>query len=240
MIKPYIAAAYKVANLVYTGSLAPGVAANQLHTTHGLNVNSARDLIMVYKHLMMGESFKRGLSASDMDYFLTRISTDNGPVALRTAVHALWMHLKYYENIRKVTMHKLRHVAASHQAIAAIPESMCLLDSDFQNAVLRSLSDSSGERRKRLSKASKVPGRTLVLMLAFSRNADVVAEVLHRAQGVCERCKRRAPFLKRKDKTPYLEVHHVRRLAEGGEDTVENALATCPNCHRELHYGLAG
>ena len=22
-----------------------------------------------------------------------------------------------------------------------------------------------------------------------------------------------------------------------GEDTVENAIATCPNCHREAHYG---
>jgi 5-methylcytosine-specific restriction protein A len=26
-------------------------------------------------------------------------------------------------------------------------------------------------------------------------------------------------------------------LAEGGEDTVENALALCPNCHRRLHFG---
>ncbi len=27
-------------------------------------------------------------------------------------------------------------------------------------------------------------------------------------------------------------------LSEGGEDTVENAMAVCPNCHMELHYGL--
>ena len=26
-------------------------------------------------------------------------------------------------------------------------------------------------------------------------------------------------------------------LADGGADTVENAIAVCPNCHRELHYG---
>lgn len=172
-----------------------------------------------------------------MDYFLSRISADSGPVALRTAVHALWLHLRYYEGIRKVTMHKLRHVAALHQAGATAPETMEQLDVNFKKAVLRSLSDSSAERRKRLNTADKFPARTPVVSLAFTRNPDVVAEVLLRAQGVCERCKQTAPFLRRSNKTPYLEVHHVLQLSDGGEDTVENALATCPNCHRELHYG---
>ncbi|WP_342542729.1 HNH endonuclease signature motif containing protein [Paenisporosarcina sp. FSL H8-0542] len=36
---------------------------------------------------------------------------------------------------------------------------------------------------------------------------------------------------------PYLEVHHIKRLADNGEDSVENAIAVCPNCHRELHFG---
>ncbi|MFM0350878.1 HNH endonuclease [Paraburkholderia sp. RL17-347-BIC-D] len=26
-------------------------------------------------------------------------------------------------------------------------------------------------------------------------------------------------------------------LAQGGPDTVANAIALCPNCHRERHYG---
>lgn len=37
---------------------------------------------------------------------------------------------------------------------------------------------------------------------------------------------------------PTLEVHHLRRLADGGSDTVANAVALCPNCHREIHYGI--
>ncbi|MEY0334745.1 HNH endonuclease [Providencia rettgeri] len=32
-------------------------------------------------------------------------------------------------------------------------------------------------------------------------------------------------------------MHHVEWLANGGEDSVENAIALCPNCHREAHYG---
>ena len=36
--------------------------------------------------------------------------------------------------------------------------------------------------------------------------------------------------------TPYLEVHHVKTLAEGGADTIDNAVALCPTCHRALHH----
>ena len=46
-----------------------------------------------------------------------------------------------------------------------------------------------------------------------------------------------SPFLW-EDSTPFLEVHRLRRLADGGSDTSANAIAACPNCHRELHYGL--
>jgi 5-methylcytosine-specific restriction protein A len=74
--------------------------------------------------------------------------------------------------------------------------------------------------------------------IRYQRNPDVVAAVLERANGHCERCRNPAPFL-RSDGTPYLEVHHSIGLADGGPDTVANALALCPNCHRELHYGLA-
>lgn len=71
--------------------------------------------------------------------------------------------------------------------------------------------------------------------MAYVRNADVVAQVLIDAQGICLRCEKTAPF-KRKDGTPFLEVHHVVPLSEGGLDTVENARAICPNCHREAHF----
>jgi 5-methylcytosine-specific restriction protein A len=239
MSKPSIEAAYEVAKQVYRGEIAQGrLGANKLKTEHGFNVNSARDLIMVFSHLMRGDSFQRGLSAPDMDYFLSRIGMEFGPIALRTAVQGLWLHLQYYEGIRKVTMHKLRGVAAKHQTQAAIPESIVDLESAFNLAVQQSLAEPSNTRRERLQTAPKLPTRTPVVLFAYKRNPDVVAEVLHRAGTQCERCKTAAPFLRRKDNTPYLEVHHRLQLAEGGEDTVENAEALCPNCHRELHYGI--
>ncbi len=92
-------------------------------------------------------------------------------------------------------------------------------------------------RRKRLASASKKPQSVTALTTVFDRNPDVIAEVIERAAGVCEKCGEPAPFLRRKDGSPYLEVHHKVTLANGGEDSVENAIAICPNCHRKLHYG---
>lgn len=79
------------------------------------------------------------------------------------------------------------------------------------------------------------PTRSERVVLEFARSPAVVAEVLRIAAGRCELCECAAPFL-RADGSPYLEVHHVRTLAEDGADTVDNAVALCPTCHRLLHH----
>jgi len=71
---------------------------------------------------------------------------------------------------------------------------------------------------------------------SFVRDAAVVAYVLNQACGICECCAMPGPFQK-DDGEPYLEVHHVKHLASKGSDKIENAIAVCPNCHRELHFG---
>jgi 5-methylcytosine-specific restriction protein A len=93
------------------------------------------------------------------------------------------------------------------------------------------------QRLARLAGAPKKPQKMLVLSTAYKRNPDVVAEVLDRANGECESCHEAAPFFRLTDGTPYLEVHHRLQLAQDGEDTVENAIALCPNCHRKSHFG---
>jgi 5-methylcytosine-specific restriction protein A len=72
----------------------------------------------------------------------------------------------------------------------------------------------------------------------YVRDPEVIAWVLEEAVGNCEHCGNPAPF-KRSDGEAFLEVHHVRPLGEGGPDTIENAAACCPNCHRRLHYDPA-
>ena len=43
-----------------------------------------------------------------------------------------------------------------------------------------------------------------------------------------------APFSD-KNGEPYLESHHVEWLSKGGEDSIDNVVALCPNCHRKMH-----
>ena len=96
---------------------------------------------------------------------------------------------------------------------------------------------SKSKRLEKLKKSIPKPKRKIVSQFVFQRNQYVVAEVLERANGVCEKCKKKAPFLKDIDGSPFLEVHHIIPLSEGGDDTTDNAIALCPNCHRHAHYG---
>jgi 5-methylcytosine-specific restriction protein A len=110
-------------------------------------------------------------------------------------------------------------------------------EQSFQKSVEESLKDAGGERRRRLRTYNGKPEKIQTISYAFNRSPDVVAEALLRAKGFCERCKKQAPFLRKSDGSPYLEVHHKIPLSEDGEDSLENVLALCPNCHREVHFG---
>lgn len=68
------------------------------------------------------------------------------------------------------------------------------------------------------------------------RDPQVKAWVLMTAAGMCECCDKPAPFITATGE-PFLEVHHLHPLADGGSDTIGNTVALCPNCHRELHHG---
>ena len=82
----------------------------------------------------------------------------------------------------------------------------------------------------------KVVARVTATSKQFIRDPNVVAWVCTQADGVCETCGMDATFTRDNDE-PYLEVHHMRPLGEGGPDTIDNAIAACPTCHRRLHHG---
>ncbi len=80
-----------------------------------------------------------------------------------------------------------------------------------------------------------VPNKQVKESTSFSRDPKVVAWIMKNSDGICESCNEPAPFTK-PDGDFYLEVHHLRQLADNGSDTITNAVAVCPNCHRRLHY----
>ena len=71
----------------------------------------------------------------------------------------------------------------------------------------------------------------------FLRSAMVKEHALQRAAGMCEACNAPAPFA-RPSGEPYLEVHHIDRLADGGPDRQDRVAAICANCHCRCHYGI--
>ncbi len=117
-----------------------------------------------------------------------------------------------------------------------LPTLTSFLD-DEEFKIKRAKELSRQKRKEILDKSDPKPTRSIVSQVVFNRNQYVVAEILDRANGICEKCKKTAPFIKDNDNKPYLEVHHKIPLAEGGDDTIENAIALCPNCHRHAHYG---
>ena len=96
------------------------------------------------------------------------------------------------------------------------------------------------DRELLIARAKQVKGkpeRQTKTLNDFKRSAAVVVGALSRADGICEMPVCESELFKKDDGSTFLEVHHIIPLAEDGDDTLINAAALCPMCHRELHYG---
>lgn len=90
-------------------------------------------------------------------------------------------------------------------------------------------------QRRLAADASAPAAARLGLSEYRSRSAAVHGYALLRARGKCEGCDHPAPFLDSEGR-PFLEVHHMLRLADDGIDAPANVAALCPNCHRAAHH----
>jgi 5-methylcytosine-specific restriction protein A len=106
-------------------------------------------------------------------------------------------------------------------------------EEELQSKRARSLSDADLKAKATKSGTTKV-GVRVVVTQQYQRNPWVAEYAKRRAAGQCELCNKPAPF-SNKAGAPYLEVHHIEWLANGGADSIENTVALCPNCHRRMH-----
>lgn len=93
---------------------------------------------------------------------------------------------------------------------------------------------STEELAARAKEAKKKPAVRTARTTAYVRDAAVAEYAKRLANGICDLCEMPAPF-QNKQKQAYLECHHVTWLARGGDDTINNTVALCPNCHRKMH-----
>lgn len=102
---------------------------------------------------------------------------------------------------------------------------------EHQEKEVSKLSDK--ELYERARKIKNV-GQRKVTTKVYERHIHVSEYVKRRAQGHCDLCGESAPFMDKKG-NPFLECHHVHWLSRGGEDSINNAVALDPSCHRKMH-----
>lgn len=97
---------------------------------------------------------------------------------------------------------------------------------------LTKLSSRELNRRREMNPVDKKP--KTIEAVVYYRDPYLKEIVKRIADGKCQFCGNNAPFIDRNGE-PYLEEHHVKRLADGGRDTIDNVVAICPNCHKKIH-----
>jgi hypothetical protein len=88
--------------------------------------------------------------------------------------------------------------------------------------------------KEKAQRALRKPQKRETVAQEYNRDPYVAEFAKRRANGICQLCKSLAPF-KDKNGEPFLETHHIKWLSTGGEDTIENTVGLCPNCHRKMH-----
>lgn len=105
-------------------------------------------------------------------------------------------------------------------------KSIDVLTNKWKNQSLKELYKKTKDINKKCKKNTNIN--------FYYRDQKVCSFVKLRAKGKCDLCNKPAPFIM-ENGVPYLEEHHVIPLNEGGDDSINNAVALCPNCHRKIH-----
>jgi hypothetical protein len=98
----------------------------------------------------------------------------------------------------------------------------------------------AAQRGEPQRKKSGRPSTGVVRSRVYDRDPLVVAIAVKRANRKCEAAGCQYVAFLNAQGTPYVEVHHIVPLSEGGPDVIDNAACLCPAHHREVHVGQNG
>jgi hypothetical protein len=134
-----------------------------------------------------------------------------------------------------------RSTSGEHEKVASTGESAEKRESEPVINEPDSNKDLTDLRRKAERAATENPARDTSATpgSAYQRSESIKQYAKARADGKCEYCGDQAPF-DTPEGEPYLEVHHIDELGEGGEDSPDKVVALCPSCHKEIHHGVQG
>ncbi|WLR50050.1 HNH endonuclease [Bacillus tianshenii] len=113
-----------------------------------------------------------------------------------------------------------------------IPKKLLDEKSEYQQKQVKRLSDEELAERARHANSRGAKRRTTTT--TYVRDPLVIEYAKRWADGVCQLCEKLAPFINSKGE-PHLHTHHIDWLSRGGEDSIYNTVALCPNCHDKMH-----
>lgn len=116
--------------------------------------------------------------------------------------------------------------------VAPVFENAISVSREMTDQEISTLSDKDLARYTAIKNLNKAPKKTETVV--YYRDPYLKQMVKRIAEGKCQYCGNDAPFFDKQGQ-PYLEAHHVIRMADGGKDAIENMVAICPNCHRKVH-----
>ncbi len=143
-----------------------------------------------------------------------------------------WDRIEGYKpakNVGSGVEQRIRHALAAQ----GVFESEDAAQTADEQTLIRRASKLQQQTFSKLPDGIAQPQKVSTFSTTFVRDPKVRAWVLKEANGICEGCGSNAPF--EVDGLPFLEVHHVKHLAQKGSDRISNAVALCPNCHQRCH-----
>ena len=140
------------------------------------------------------------------------------------------------KTLTKLTIDKFDNISQLYDGIEIEMVSDIPDDLQSEEEIVEYAKSLSLEKLRKIaeSKQSTNPKEYISNTTQKVRSQCIAEYAKKRANGICQLCKKKAPF-NSKDGDPYLESHHIIWLKNGGEDTIENTVALCPNCHRKMH-----
>ena len=99
-----VQASYEIGKKIYYGDLILDEGVEILNLQYGMDKNSAKGYINIYKNLVQGEQYAWTINGYATKYYIIRILLDNGKETFLNALNALKLHLDYQDNIGHNTM----------------------------------------------------------------------------------------------------------------------------------------
>jgi 5-methylcytosine-specific restriction enzyme A len=196
---------------------------------HYTGMGRVGDQTLTTQNKTVAESHTNNVEIHLFEVFVTKKYTYMGIVELASEPYQEYQLDENGDN-RLVWIFPIR--LKRNQRKIAIPAKLVNLKNEQREKKAKKLSDNELEKRAKTSSGKS--GRRTTTSTTYERDPYVTEFAKRWAKGICQLCEQPAPYANKKGE-PHLHTHHIEWLSRGGEDSIYNTIALCPNCHDKMH-----